>query len=398
MAAGSRPRAADANNKYFMFDYQKNRRFFAQTQHRLESTAREELAELGASKCTDSYCGVYFEAPPAVLYKINYCARTISRVLAPLFHFSCPSDRVLYKKAYELPWSEILSLKQTFAIDSNVSNSDITHSRFAALRLKDAVVDYFRKTLGQRPDVNPLRPDVRLNLNIRENRAVISLDTSGESLHRRGYRVVSVSAPMQETLAAAIIRLSGWQGEKPLLDPLCGSGTLLAEALMKYCGIPAGFKRNISDFGFFHMPDFDSHAWKQVKHTVDKNIRPCPGGLITGSDIDKKAVYAARQNLKEISGSGWPAAPVSVYQRDFRRPGKTENHMIITNPPYGLRIHSGDIYKELGDFLKQQCGGSTAYILCGDIESTKHIGLKISQRIPLYNGPLDARLVKIEIY
>jgi putative N6-adenine-specific DNA methylase len=392
-----------------MFEYQRDHRFFARSQRRLEPIARDELAELGAADCTPSYCGVYFTASPGVLYKINYCARTISRVLAPLIRFTCPSEQVLYKKAYDFQWSELFSLDRTFAVDANVSDSGITHSRFAALRLKDAIVDYFRKKTGKRPDVNTTHPDIRLDLNIRENRAVISLDTSGESLHRRGYRLASVIAPMQETLAAAILRLSGWQGKNPLLDPMCGSGTLLAEALLKYRGIPSGFKRNVSDFGFSYMPDFQPQTWNRIKRSMDKNIREYENqyseGLITGSDIDKKAVQAARKNLKEIPGG----SRVAVRHRDFHGIGKTGNHMIITNPPYGIRNpigvgadHEGDeyarFYRDLGNFLKRQCRGSTAYILCGDKTLTKNIGLKISRRIPLYNGPLDSRLVKIEIY
>jgi putative N6-adenine-specific DNA methylase len=392
-----------------MFKYQQDHRFFAQSQRRLEPIAQEELEELGAMECTSSYCGVYFTAAPEVLYKINYCARTISRVLAPLIRFSCSSEQVLYKKAYDFQWSELFSLNQTFAIDANVSSSGITHSRFASLRLKDAIVDYFRKKYDKRPDVNTTHPDIRLNLNICENRAVISLDTSGKSLHRRGYRMASVAAPMQETLAAAILRISGWQGNKPMLDPMCGSGTLLAEALLKYCRIPSGFKRNVSNFGFQHMPDFQPQTWKRIKHSIDKNIREYesqyPKELITGSDIDKKAVQTARINLKEIPGG----SRVSIYHRDFRSIGKTENHMIITNPPYGIRNPIGagtnseddgeaSFYRDLGNFLKQQCQGSTAYILCGDKALVKYIGLKISRRIPLYNGPLDSRLVKIEVY
>ncbi|MCP5107607.1 MAG: class I SAM-dependent RNA methyltransferase, partial [bacterium] len=188
-----------------------------------------------------------------VLYKINYCSRILQRVLAPLVSFPCPGHHVLYKKAYHFQWSDILRLDRTFAIQANVSHSEITHSRFAAQRLKDAIVDYFRKKYGKRPDVNPRDPHILLNLNIRENQAVISMDTSGQSLHRRGYRISSVTAPMQETVAAAVIRLSGWKGEKPLLDPMCGSGTLLAEALMMYCNIPPGFKRKRDGFGFFYL-------------------------------------------------------------------------------------------------------------------------------------------------
>jgi len=397
-----------------MFEYQKNQRHFAQTQRRLEPLALQELKELGATDCSESYCGVYFTAGIEQLYKINYCAGTISRVLAPLIEFACPSEKELYETAYQVDWSQLFAVGQTFAIDANVSNSRINHSRYAALKLKDAIVDNFRKKFGKRPNINPDKPDVRLNLNIRENRALISLDTSGESLHRRGYRIEPVAAPMQETLAAAIIRLTGWHGERPLHDPFCGSGTLLAEALMHYCRIPPGYIRK-STYGFFYLPEFDYSAWKKVKSDCDNNIRELPEGLITGSDIEKTAVKASRINVNRLPGGD----RITVTRSDFREIESIEDHTIITNPPYGLRLpvepgrknktgkktalqkfsdEDFKIYGELGDFLKHKCKGSTAYILCGDKEIQKHIGLKISHRFPLFNGPLDSRLVRLDVY
>ncbi|HLP58182.1 MAG TPA: THUMP domain-containing protein [Candidatus Deferrimicrobium sp.] len=385
-----------------MFEYQENHRYFAQAGRGLEELAESELKELGAVDCMQGYCGVYFNASQETLYRINYCSRIISRVLAPLVSFHCPSDQVLYKKAQAIDWSTIFPVEKTFAIFSSVSDSLVKHSQFAALRLKDAIADYFRKKHGRRPDVNPEDPDIWFNLNIRNDRAVISLDTSGSSLHRRGYRKATVEAPIQETLAAAIIRISGWPGPddeiKPLLDPMCGSGTFLSEALMVYCRIPPGFKRHT--FGFFHLPDFDFKLWKEVKNTCDRNIREFPPGarLIKGSDISLQAVEAALRNLKEIPGG----FRVPVQRKDFRDIRKAENHIIITNPPYGVRMSDmGNLqalFKDLGDFLKQRCQGSTAYILAGNKELSKHIGLKISRRIPLYNGPLEIRLLKIEAY
>jgi putative N6-adenine-specific DNA methylase len=379
-------------------EYREKERFFAQTQRGLESVALEELEELGAQQCKESFCGVYFKAVPGILYRINYCARTVSRVLAPLVSFDSPSDDVLYKKALVFSWPGLFSIDKTFAVKANVSNSRITHSRYAALRLKDAVADHFRRTHGRRPNVDAAKPDILLNLNIRENRAVISLDTSGESLHRRGYRVAPVTAPLQETLAAAIIRLSGWKGETPLLDPMCGSGTLLAEALMSYSRIPPGFKRKRDRFGFIHLPDFKEDVWHKIKNEVDREIRPCPGELIKGSDIDASAVKAARKNLNQIPGG----TCVAIHTYDFRHLDKIENHTIVTNPPYGVRMGERrelfTLYRQLGDFLKQQCPVSTAHILCGDKELTKHIGLKISHRIPIYNGPIETRLVKVDVY
>lgn len=383
-----------------LFEYNRNNRYFAQVQRRLEPIALEELEGLGASACTQSYCGVYFEADTPTLYKINYCARTIIRILAPLFHFNCPNEDALYKNAYQFPWEDILSVFTTFAIDSNVSNSRINHSRFAALRLKDAIVDRFSNKFGKRPDVDTQNPQIRLNLNIDDDRAIVSFDTSGESLHRRGYRLSSVEAPLQETLAAAILRITRWNGDVPFIDPMCGSGTFLAEALMKYCNIPPAFKRNT--FGFFNLPGFDRKLWNDIKKETDKKIRDLPPSLITGSDIDPEAIKAASRNLKSLPGG----IHVKLETRDFQSLGKQENSLILTNPPYGVRLKKPtdspqklyDLYKNLGDFFKKRCTQSTAFILCGEKELTKHIGLRISQRVPLFNGALDSRLVRINIY
>lgn len=379
-----------------MLEYQEKQQYFAQTQRGLEPVAREELEELGATQCTETFCGIHFQATPAILYRINYCSRIVNRILAPLVSFKCHSIEDLYKEAFGFPWSLILSQEKTFAIIANVSDSHITHSHYAALKLKDAIADYFRYKTGRRPNVNTRDPDVIFNLNIRKDIAVISLDTSGESLHRRGYRKSSVTAPLQETLAAAIVRLSGWKGEQPLLDPMCGSGTLVIEALMTYCRIPAAFKRET--FGFFHLPDFQPFLWKETRDTANRGIRECPENLITGFDIDHAAVQATRHNLEQIPFG----FRVHTQEKDFRSIANAQKILIITNPPYGIRMgekkQSQTLFKELGDFLKQHGNGSTAFILCGDIELTKHIGLKISRRIPLFNGPLDSRLVKIDIY
>jgi putative N6-adenine-specific DNA methylase len=383
-----------------MFDYQIKNQYFAQTARGLEAIASTELHELGAFECKEGIRGVHFKASKEVLYKINYCARLISRILAPLVQFHCPSDQVLYKRAYEIDWASIFSIKRTFAIFSNVSNSNIKHSQFASQRLKDAIVDFFYKKYGKRPSVNLEKADVSINLNIQKNRARISFDTSGGSLHRRGYRKVSGFAPLQETLAAAIIRLSEWSREgsdiKPLMDPMCGSGTLLSEALMTYCRIPSAFKRK--RFGFFHLPDFDINTWNHVVISCKREIRECPPGLIRGSDISAAAVKASIQNLSEIPGG----SRVAVTRLNYQDIEKAKDHFIITNPPYGNRMGEEEqlkiLFKELGDFLKHRCTGSTAFILVGSKELSKVIGLRISQRIPLFNGPTEVRLVKIDLY
>lgn len=385
-----------------MYEYQQTRRYFAQIAGGMEEMGRDELSELGGRNARPAYRGVYFEAERAALYRINYASRLATRVLAPLISFKCHHTDELYKKAMELNWGDFLNLDNTFAVFAQVSNSKITHSRYAALRLKDAVVDYFRKQRGKRPDVDTVLPDVWLNLHIENSRAVISLDTSGGSLHRRGYRKKTVAAPMQETLAAAIIRLSGWDGSRPLYDPFCGSGTLLSEALMHYCRIPAGYLR--PRFGFEFLPDFDAKIWETVKKQCDDQIRQLPASgsgaleLITGSDTSYKAIAAAKTNLRQLP----EGTKIPLKVKDFRRIDGLPDMIIVSNPPYGIRSGQkaamAGLYKELGDFLKQRCRGATAYLYFGDRQLISHIGLKPSWKKPLVNGALDGRLVKFEMY
>lgn len=378
------------------FEYQKSRRFFAQIAHRMEDMGKVELEELGAGDVIAAYRGLYFNADNKTLYTVNYQTRLITRVLAPLLTFDCHSTDYLYKIAKSIPWNEIFNTDDTFAVYATVSDSKITHSKYASLRLKDAIVDYFKDLTGDRPNVEKQTPAVWINLHIDNNRAIISLDTLGGSLHRRAYRIQTGSAPMQETLAAAIIRLTGWQGEKPLVDPVCGSGTLLYEALMKYCRIPSGVNRK--RFGFEFLPDFNSRLWKSVKQEANIQIRELPKGLIRGSDISRSAIMDAISNSKSFrSGRN-----ISFNTRDFRAIEAINDSVIVTNPPYGKRMEKGKdlsrFYQDLGDFLKQRCCESTAYIYFGEREYIKNVGLKPTWKIPLVNGALDGRLVKYELY
>jgi len=231
------------------YQYQKDCRYFAQVADGLKKAGAEELSEIGAKDVSPEFSGIHFRADKSTLYRINYLSRFISRCLAPLKSFACSDTDTLYQKAKQIGWEDFFTEGRTFAVSGNVSNSAITHSKYAALRLKDAVADYFKEKTGLRPDVSVRDPDILLNLYIRNDKAVISLDTSGGALHRRGYREETVTAPMQETVAAAIIRYSEWDGSVTLYDPLCGSGTLLCEALMQYSNIPSGIFRN--RFGFF---------------------------------------------------------------------------------------------------------------------------------------------------
>ncbi len=379
-----------------VYQYQKDCRCFAQIADSLKEAGAEELAELGAEDVSPEFSGIHFRADKSTLYRINYLTRLLSRCLAPLISLACHDTDTLYQKAKQIEWQDFFAEGSTFAVSGNVSDSAISHSKYAALRLKDAVADYFREKTGQRPDVSVRNPDILLNLHIKNDKAVISLDTSGGALHRRGYREETVSAPMQETVAAAIIRFSEWDGSVPLYDPLCGSGTLLCEALMRYSNIPAGLFRN--RFGFEFLPDFDAAVWQQIKKEADGHIRELPKGLIAGSDVSAQAVGAARTNLMGLPYGN----NVSVARADFRKLPALEGYVIVTNPPYGIRLGGDEdlamFYKNLGDFLKQKCKGSAAFVYFGAREYIKKIGLKASWKKPLKAGGLDGRLVKYEMY
>jgi len=379
-----------------MYFYQKSNRYFAQVADDTKQLAASELRDLGAKNIDLSYRGLYFNAEQKELYRINLQSALVHRVLAPLITFDCHSDRYLYKTARQIRWLDFLTSSQTFAVFCTVSDSNIKHSKFAALRLKDAIVDYFRSTTGQRPSVNTKEPNLWLNLRINKNRATISADTSGGSLHQRQYRKESVEAPMIETLAAALLRASDWDQCQPLYDPFCGSGTLLCEAYLQATGIPPNGLR--SSFGFEQLPDFNHQTWLQVQKKAKKK-RPMVGDdLIAGSDISQKAVATARRNTNILSADKL----ISIQQRDIFKLDKLQGRFIVTNPPYGIRLNaSADLspfYQRLGDFLKRQCQGATACIYFGDRKYIKHIGLRSSWKKPFVNGGLDGRLVKYELY
>jgi putative N6-adenine-specific DNA methylase len=362
----------------------------------MEELCEQELIELGAKETKTAYKGVYFKSDFSTLYKINYTSRLLSRLLAPLISFPCRTTDFLYQKAKKIHWEDFCSLEKTFAISASVANSRITNSLYASQCLKDAIADYFRDKYGNRPDVEVVNPDVRFNLHIEKDLAVISLDTSGESLHKRGYRLLAGEAPMQETLAAAIIRISKWNCDNPLLDPMCGSGTILCEALMHYCRIPAQKLRK--KFGFYNLPEFNKTDWNKVKEECDSKIRPLQKNIIFGSDKSQKAFDVAKNNLSHLPYF----QSVDLSCRTFQQIKSFENGTLITNPPYGMRIGELEevqtLYKEFGNFLKTNCTGTSAFIFTGNPELRKYIGLKTTKRIPLENGKLDGVLLQIDSY
>ena len=378
------------------FLYTNDRRFFALLGEGMEEWGASELQELGAEEIQGGYRGFHFRAEPRTLYQILYGTRLFSRVLAPLTRFDCHSARYLHRRAYAVEWETLFGLDQTFAVQAITSNSAIRHSRYAALTLKDAVADRFRDRTNARPNVDARHPDISLHLYIHNNQATLSLDLAGGSLHRRGYRAESVEAPMQETLAAAILRATGWRGERRLIDPFCGSGTLLCEAWMAACNIPAGYLRE--SYGVQRLPDFDATLWQDVKAGMDGRIRLLESGVVAGSDIDSHAVQAARTNLGLLPGGD----RVDVQRADvtdLRQPGEA---LIVTNPPHGLRLgsrtESAALLKHFGDVLKQHCTGAEAFVYCSDKALVKTLGLKPSAQYPLRSGGQDGRLCRYELF
>jgi len=379
-----------------LFAYQKTSRYFAQTADGVTDLASLELSALGAKEITPAFRGLYFNADHETLYRINLASSLCTRITAPLLLFDCHSTNYLQQTAAKIPWHLLLNEDQTFAITATVVNSAINHSQYAALCLKDVIVDYFRDRCGKRPSIDRRTPDLWIDLHIDKNKATISIDTSGGSLHRRGYRTESMEAPMQETLAAAIIKASEWDGDQPLIDPMCGSGTLLGEALLHYCRIPAAFQRQ--RFGFMALPDFDPELWEKVLDNAQAQVRLLPPGLISGSDISSQAIATARANL-----DGLPyGTEIQLGTQPFQKIAKIENAIIVCNPPYGIRLKSkdqaADLLEEFGTFLKHRCTGSTAYLYLGKRELLKSVGLRPRWKKPLKSGGLDGVLAKYELY
>ena len=378
-----------------MYRYQKNSRFIAQVADGLEDLGQREIEACGGRDVRLGYRSVSFGADHASLYRITFKARIISRVLIPLIRFDCHSDRYLYKTAGKIAWPELIDSKQSFAVFSNVSHSRIRHSRYAALKLKDAIVDQFRELTGSRPNVDSQSPDVWIHLHVENDKATISLDACSGSLHRRGYRQVSVPAPMQETLAAAIITYTGWDGQTPLFDPMCGSGTLLCEALIQGANIPPAFLR--SHFGFEHMPDFDPHLWANIRRECEDQIQILPQGLVSGSDQDQQAILAARTNCRRLPGG----ERIALKQVRFENAPGLYKGIIVCNPPYGRRLQDkkqvAGLLEGLGRFLRERCSRSAAYIYLGGKELHRHIPLSPAWTKNLANAGLNGCLAKYKI-
>lgn len=365
----------------------------------LEPLLADELKELGVKPGPIGYRGVFVEEWDwSTIYRINYASRLASRVLLPMNRFRCFDRRSLYRHASEIDWSQYIPEGKTFAIDANVHHRELRNSLFAAQVMKDAICDQMRQRVGRRPSVQVQNPDIQLNLFVQQQTAVISFDTSGEPLHKRGYRQESVEAPMQESLAAAILRLANYQKECIFLDPCCGSGTLLIEAALMASCTPPGYLR--TRWGFMRHPQYDSAQWLKVRNQIDQERTPLAPQHLFGIDISKNAVRAAQVNLK---AAGFHQQ-VEIKQADFREytPDIVPN-FILTNPPHGRRLEEEDqlrpLYRALGDFMKQKTAKpARGYVFIGNLPLTKEVGLSATRRHVLNNGGIESRLLEYEIY
>ena len=366
----------------------------AKTFQGLEEVLAAELTALGADNIEMGRRMVSFTGDKEMLYRANFCLRTALRILKPIKHFTATDADAVYEAVKEIRWEDYLDPAKSFAVDATVFSEEFRHSKFVSYRVKDAIADYFRERTGKRPSVSITNPDVLLNIHIAQTSCTLSLDSSGESLHRRGYRQEAVEAPLNEVLAAGMILLTGWKGECDLIDPMCGSGTIPIEAALIARNIAPGVFRQ--GYAFENWPDFDADLLERI-YNDDSQEREF-GHKIYGYDNSIKANAIAQRNVKAAGVGRDIVLKVQPFQQ-FEQP--QEKSLIITNPPYGERISSTDLlglYQMIGERLKHAFTGNTAWILSYRDECFDQIGLKPSARIPLQNGGLDCEFRKYEIF
>ena len=362
----------------------------AKTFQGLEEVLAQELIELGANDVQIGRRMVSFSGDQEMMYRANFCLRTAVRVLKPISHFRARNADDVYKAVKEIEWKDILDLDTSFVVDTTVYSTEFRNSKFVAYKVKDAIVDYFMEREGKRPNISVANPDLRLNIHIAEDNCTLSLDSSGESLHLRGYRTATVEAPINEVLAAALIKMSGWKFDCDLIDPFCGSGTILVEAALMARNIYPGVFRQ--KFGFENWKDFNPELLSSIFED-DSNERTFEHRIV-GSDINLRAVEAALANAKAAG----VADLITVEQREIRDFKKPEMPaVLITNPPYGERLRPedlSDIYRTLGEKLKREFQGGEAWIISSREELFDSMRLRPSFKVPLQNGSLDCELRK----
>ncbi len=371
--------------------------YFATVARDLEKLAAQELEELGAHNVLPGFCGVSFEGDQAMLYRVNLQAKLPFRILQQLKIFTCRDASELYKGIKAIDWQEFLDPGCTLAVNATGKNSELNHSHFTALQVKNAIVDQQEERLGERSSVDTHEPDVRINVHIRRDKCTVSLDSSGDSLHRRGYRPAMGDAPLKESLAAALIKFSGWQPDQAFFDPLCGSGTLPLEAALTALNIAPGVFRD--RFGFETWPDFNKDLLEKLIAEAESAQRTELPAYIGGSDGSIGVIEQARANARHCGVS----QQVTFQLQELAEvQAPADSGVLLCNPPYGERIGNpeelGAFYKLLGDVLKQRFKGWNAYILSGNKELARNIRLKSAQRIPINNGGLSCQLMKYEMY
>lgn len=366
----------------------------AKTFQGLEEVLAQELTALGANDIEIGRRMVSFSGDKQLLYKANFCLRTAIRVLKPIKRFTAKDADEVYEQVKRIRWEEHLDLRKTFSVDAVVFSEEFRHSKFVSYKVKDAIVDYFREQTGERPSVRINKPDVLLNIHIAQTSCTLSLDSSGESLHRRGYRQEAVEAPLNEVLAAGMILMTGWRGECDLIDPMCGSGTIPIEAALIARNIAPGVFRK--EFAFEKWNDFDRDLFDAI-YNDDSQERDFEHHIY-GYDNNPKAHEIALRNVKAASVSREVTLKVQPFQQ-FEQPERKS--IIITNPPYGERISTNDLlglYAAIGERLKHAFVGNTAWVLSYREECFDQIGLKPTQKIPLFNGALECEFRSYEIF
>ncbi|ACM19128.1 23S rRNA (guanosine2445-2-N)-methyltransferase, putative [Geotalea daltonii FRC-32] len=372
-------------------------RFFATTAKGLEEALGDELKTLGIKGIHVQTGGVGFSGEMSDCYRANLWLRTANRVLMVVAEFVCDSPQSLYDGVRAVSWNNFLNPRMTIAVDCNLRDSTLTHSGFVALKAKDAIVDEIRDHCGSRPDVDVKNPDLRVNIHLFRNHCTVSLDTSGDPLDRRGYRLERTVAPLRETLAAGLLELSGWDGNTILVDPMCGSGTIPIEAALKASRCAPGLLRE--GFGFQRWPGFEQHKWKELVRGARQVVEEKISAPIIGSDISAKAIAVACSNAIRADVGDM----IQFQNTDIRSLAPPSGPgVILFNPPYGQRLGEEEelkvLYKEIGDTMKQRCKGYVAHLFTGNLELAKYVGLKASRRVVLFNGPIECRLLKYELY
>ena len=360
----------------------------------LEPVLAKELTQLGANNVTIGRRMVSFTGNKEMMYRANFALHTAIKILKPIARFKARSADDVYEEIKKIDWTTFLGNDRTFAVDAVVFSEEFRHSKFVSYKVKDAIVDQFREKTGNRPNISIANPDIRLHIHIAETDCTLCLDSSGESLHRRGYRQESVEAPLNEVLAAGMILMTGWKGDTDFIDPMCGSGTLAIEAALIARNMAPGLFRK--EYAFEKWPDFDAGLFDHI-YNDDSNEREFKHHIY-GYDIDMKAVNTARLNVKAAGLT----ADITIEQQDFKDfTQPKEKSIIVTNPPYGERISTPDLlgtYRMIGERLKHQFMGNDAWVLSYREECFDQIGLKPSIKIPLYNGSLECEFRKYQMF